>query len=284
MKQIFMQHYPKYKKGFLDEEKYHLAYIAKITEEDSCYSRCMHCHEDILEISLILDGQETYFVDGNYYHIKKGDIFICGQNVMHQEGHTPPSICLGLKNFHIPKKILPKHFLITSCLNDTEVFNSLTDIANLAYDLLKKKDVSTDHLANQIVCSAIIPEIINAIGDAPIANQFETKKPMISGVKDYIDTNYRSIPNIQFLTKNVNISQSYLDHQFQNEYKCSPLTYLNSRRIGEAQTLLIMRPGLPITQIAFEVGFKTLSHFNHYFKDLSGISPLKFRQEYTHIE
>ncbi|WP_125568388.1 AraC family transcriptional regulator [Companilactobacillus insicii] len=284
MKQIFMQNYPKYNKDFLNEEKYHLAYIAKISEEDSIYSRCMHNHKDILEISLILDGSGTYFVNGDYYHIKKNDIFICGQHVLHQEGHTPPSICIGLQGLHIPKKILPRHFLITSCLANTEVFNSLKEIANLAYELLRKKDIQSDHLANQIVCSAIIPEIIDAIGDLPMANKSTKKNPMIDSAKSYMDQNYRSIPNVKTLVKDTNISQSYLDHQFKITYKCSPLMYLNYRRIGEAQTLLINRPGLPITQIAFEVGFKTLSHFNHYFKDLSGIPPLKFRQEYTHIE
>lgn len=264
---------------------YNLKYISKIENTDCKYSRCLHSHINTVEISLVRDGEGEYFIDNRKYHVKKGDIVIIGKEVIHHEGHTLPSFCIGINNLDISKKLLPNGYLITSQFSNPTTFKSLTDIALMSYDLLKKKTPQDDFLANQIICYAMIPNIINSIqyDGSRLFAPVETENLFAKKAKNFIEKYYKVIPNIKFIAQNLGISQSYLDHLFSDQYGYSPSNYLNLRRIGEAQTMLILNSQLSVTDIAYEVGFQSLSHFNHYFKDLSGISPLKFRQIYTNI-
>lgn len=264
---------------------YNLQYISKIENSDSKYTRCLHSHPNTVEISLIREGEGNYFVNNQNYHLKKGDIFIVGKNVIHHEGHTLPSYCIGISNLDISSKLLPDHYLITSLFSDPKTFKSLTDIAEMAYDLLKNRNQQDDFLANQIICYALIPDIINSIqyDSEKIFSTHIDENKLAKKSKIFIEKYYKVIPNIKFIASNLDVSQSYLDHLFNQQYGYSPSSYLNLRRIGEAQTLLIQRGDLSVTNIAYEVGFQTLSHFNHYFKSFSGVSPLKFRQIYTNF-
>ncbi|MEC0168226.1 helix-turn-helix domain-containing protein [Paenibacillus graminis] len=54
-------------------------------------------------------------------------------------------------------------------------------------------------------------------------------------------------------------------------------------RIKEARTLLV-GTGLKVSQIAEKIGFDNMTHFGRVFKEITGLSPLKYRQTYRHIE
>ncbi|WP_163881046.1 helix-turn-helix domain-containing protein [Paenibacillus favisporus] len=56
--------------------------------------------------------------------------------------------------------------------------------------------------------------------------------------------------------------------------KCSP-----TRRIKEARRLLT-GSNLKIADIAERVGFESMTHFGRIFKDITSLSPLKYRQTY----
>ena len=52
--------------------------------------------------------------------------------------------------------------------------------------------------------------------------------------------------------------------------------FLSRVRIEKARNLLL-NPNLRISEIAYEVGFQSLTHFNRVFKKLLGQSPTEFR-------
>jgi len=52
--------------------------------------------------------------------------------------------------------------------------------------------------------------------------------------------------------------------------------YVSRVRIEKARALLL-NPNLRISEIAYEVGFQSLTHFNRVFKKLLGQSPTEFR-------
>ncbi|NDA68040.1 MAG: AraC family transcriptional regulator, partial [Verrucomicrobia bacterium] len=52
--------------------------------------------------------------------------------------------------------------------------------------------------------------------------------------------------------------------------------YLSRIRIEKAKNLLL-NPNLRISEIAYEVGFQSLTHFNRIFKKLAGQSPTLYR-------
>jgi AraC-like DNA-binding protein len=54
--------------------------------------------------------------------------------------------------------------------------------------------------------------------------------------------------------------------------------YLSRVRIEKAKNLLL-NPNLRISEIAFEVGFQSLTHFNRVFKKIVGQSPTDYRRQ-----
>jgi AraC-like DNA-binding protein len=56
------------------------------------------------------------------------------------------------------------------------------------------------------------------------------------------------------------------------------IEYVNALRIGESCRLLL-ETTVPVTEIAFRVGFNNLSNFNRRFRELKGLSPREFRSQ-----
>ncbi|PIQ22167.1 MAG: AraC family transcriptional regulator, partial [Cytophagales bacterium CG18_big_fil_WC_8_21_14_2_50_42_9] len=58
--------------------------------------------------------------------------------------------------------------------------------------------------------------------------------------------------------------------------------FISELRISFACKLL-MGDKSHIAQICYECGFNTLSNFNKQFKDITGTTPMKYKQEYLKL-
>ena len=54
--------------------------------------------------------------------------------------------------------------------------------------------------------------------------------------------------------------------------------YVSRVRIEKAKHMLL-NPNLRVSEIAFAVGFQSLTHFNRVFKNIVGESPTEYRRE-----
>ena len=68
---------------------------------------------------------------------------------------------------------------------------------------------------------------------------------------------------------------SRLQAMFRDAFGMSCMQYLRYYRIWRATAMLCMT-GARVTEVAFAVGFETLSHFNSSFKAITGFSPSDF--------
>ncbi len=74
----------------------------------------------------------------------------------------------------------------------------------------------------------------------------------------------------------VGLHPNYAMTVFKDTFGLSLIEYLTQQRIAHAQQRLIISD-TPVTDIALEAGFPTLSHFYMAFKRLCGMSPGKYR-------
>jgi AraC-like DNA-binding protein len=74
----------------------------------------------------------------------------------------------------------------------------------------------------------------------------------------------------------VTISPNYLSEEFKRVTGSKFVDYIARTRVEKACELLSIS-NLRISEIAFEVGFQSLSQFNRAFKRLSGKSPTEYR-------
>lgn len=97
-------------------------------------------------------------------------------------------------------------------------------------------------------------------------------------VRDRIDRDYALPLDVPALARDVHMSAGHLSRQFREAYGESPYSYLMTRRVERAMTLL-RRGDLSVTEICFEVGFSSLGTFSSRFSELVGMSPSAYRRD-----
>jgi len=82
--------------------------------------------------------------------------------------------------------------------------------------------------------------------------------------------------SLRRVAKAVNIHPNYLSEKFKQVTGMNFVEYIARARFAAACDLL-RNGNLRISEIAFAVGFQSLSQFNRVFKRLSGKSPTQYR-------
>lgn len=105
----------------------------------------------------------------------------------------------------------------------------------------------------------------------------ESKKP-IQDILAYIDTHYTD-PNLSIaaVAAQFSLSPSYFSLYFKRHMNCSPLDYVNARRVERVRELL--STDMPIKTIAHEVGYFDTRPTIRYFKRSEGITPAEYREQ-----
>ncbi len=80
------------------------------------------------------------------------------------------------------------------------------------------------------------------------------------------------------LSQEACLSKAQLYRLFRQELGLTPGEYLLAQRLEKARHYLV-RQDISITEVAFELGFQSLSHFSRRFKAATGHSPTAFRRQ-----
>lgn len=260
---------------------------SNIVSEFGQHSRFLHSHPDRLELLFIRTGSGSYIVNDKFYDIKAGDIIVCNADVLHdevpQKKHNLSMLSLAITDVKLNG--LPENHLIGSdvCpVLEIEKHHVLFDaVIQTIFDSLAF-DHDNQPETNHYLTLALLSWLFQAFNQYGVPhNKNVTKNDQIlSEIKDYIDSSYYEDLSLQKISDMFYISPSHLSHLFKKKLGYSPMHYIVRRRIGEAQSLLIMTRQ-SITEISSTVGFDNLSHFNVQFKKYVGLSPLTYRKKYT---
>ena len=91
-----------------------------------------------------------------------------------------------------------------------------------------------------------------------------------------MDREYESPLNVEALARTAAMSAGHFSRSFRAAYGETPYSYLMTRRIERAMTLL-RRGDLSVTEVCFEVGCSSLGTFSTRFTELVGESPSAYR-------
>lgn len=121
---------------------------------------------------------------------------------------------------------------------------------------------------------------MDAMGEKPVAAQSTRDITAIRRVRDRIDREYAQPLNVEGLARDAFMSAGHLSREFRRIYQESPYSYLMTRRIERAMTLL-RRGDLSVTEICFAVGFSSLGTFSTRFSELVGVAPSVYRRDHA---
>jgi AraC-like DNA-binding protein len=94
--------------------------------------------------------------------------------------------------------------------------------------------------------------------------------------RNFIEKHSTEELSLSKVAKAVNISSNHLSEKFKQVTGTNFVAYIARTRFENACDLL-EDPDVRISEIAFAVGFQSLSQFNRVFKKLAGKSPTEFR-------
>ena len=82
------------------------------------------------------------------------------------------------------------------------------------------------------------------------------------------------------MAKALHVSTFYFCKMFKKATGLTFVDYLGRVRIEKAKTQLL-NPNRRVSEIAYDIGFTSLTNFNRVFKQVSGQSPTKYRLSKT---
>jgi iron complex transport system substrate-binding protein len=92
---------------------------------------------------------------------------------------------------------------------------------------------------------------------------------------DYINEHYRESLTAETLSRQMNLSPTYLYSLFRTYLGVTPLNYINSVRLREAYGLL--EEGRSVTEAASAVWIPNVSYFIKLFKSATGVTPFQWK-------
>jgi AraC-like DNA-binding protein/ligand-binding sensor protein len=151
------------------------------------------------------------------------------------------------------------------------------------HDVLKKayfggKVVSAKEHDSVVKLLSIFAQHLAMVSNQVFIQQENAESPVIKRAKEYICEHQAEKLSLGHVSKAVNMSAFYFCKMFKRVTGINFTDYLSRVRIEKAKNLLL-NPNLRVSEIAFEVGFQSLTHFNRVFKKLLGQSPTDYRAQ-----
>ncbi|MGA2866059.1 MAG: helix-turn-helix domain-containing protein [Verrucomicrobiota bacterium] len=125
---------------------------------------------------------------------------------------------------------------------------------------------------------SIFAQHLAMLSNQVLLQQENAEPPIIARAKDYIQEHQTENLRLGHVAKHVNASTFYFCKIFKKATGINFTDYLSRVRIEKSKNLLL-NPNLRVSEIAFEVGFQSLTHFNRVFKKILGQSPTEYRAQ-----
>lgn len=110
------------------------------------------------------------------------------------------------------------------------------------------------------------------------------KERIKANIVNFLDQNYSDPDlNISYMSKKTNISIYLIPSLLKEISDCTFKQYVNNLRVNKAKDML-KNEDTKIIDVAYSVGYNTVTHFNKVFKSLEGISPKDYRKKYQSIK
>ncbi|EKQ56865.1 MULTISPECIES: AraC family transcriptional regulator [unclassified Clostridium] len=234
-----------------------------------------HLHPYV-EIAYVIEGSIEVTINDVSYCLKVGEAAVIFPNDVHSFNSEEfskillfifsPDIAGSFFGIRMDKT-LKNPFIPKSTIDE-----GISTLLFMLYDEFKNNN-------NKYVIKGLLYTILGKLDGYFIlkeSSKFYNSK--MQNLLKYIEAHYLDNISLDIIAKDLGFSKFYISRIFSNKIGYQFNDYVNRLRINKAQKLL-METDLPITVIALECGFESQRNFNRIFKDLTSITPTKFRIE-----
>jgi AraC-like DNA-binding protein len=140
--------------------------------------------------------------------------------------------------------------------------------------------VSPDRYHAIVRLLQIFAEHLSLIANEIYLHQSNGGSAMVRRAKNYIADHKFETIRLPQIARALNVSTFHFCRKFKMETGLTFVDYLNRIRIERAK-MLLHNSSLRVSEIAYEVGFQSLTHFNRTFRKLVCSSPTEYRSRVT---
>jgi AraC-like DNA-binding protein/ligand-binding sensor protein len=119
---------------------------------------------------------------------------------------------------------------------------------------------------------------LGALANQIVLQQKNAEPVQITRARQFIEKNYKEDLSLADVAREAGMSAFYFCKVFKKATGTNFTQYVSRVRVEKAKNLLL-NLNFRISEIAFEVGFQSLTHFNRVFRGIAGTSPTEFRQQ-----
>lgn len=138
--------------------------------------------------------------------------------------------------------------------------------------------LSSRQLESVVKLLSIFAEHLSMVSNQIVMQEQNAEPPVITRAKQFIAEHQTEELSLDEVAKSVHTSKFYFCKMFKKATGINFTDYLSRVRTERAKNLLLNR-NLRVSEIAYEVGFQSLTHFNRVFKRILGQSPTEYRDQ-----
>lgn len=252
-----------------------------------------HYH-DALEIIICAENQYIIIINNQTYTLNVGDILIIPPFMLH-ELHSKPSgarfiylidvsILKCFQDFKMLDPVLMEPYLCTAASRPEiyqHIYNSLMQMADtyFSHQIFWETSIYST-LLNIFMTIGVnyFYRSSNEETDSSGSKQPENYE-MFANLLNFIDAHYADNLTLEQAADYIGFSKYHFTRLFKQHTNTTFHNYLCHKRIQAAQSMLTADMNLPVTDIAFRIGFNNLTTFSRCFNKYTGCSPTEYRNK-----
>jgi AraC-like DNA-binding protein len=151
------------------------------------------------------------------------------------------------------------------------------DLNELQDAYFHSKVLSKEQYQAMVRLLEIFGKHLSVMANQILVEQQNEEPPMITRAKSYIGEHKAESLSLDQMAKALNVSTFYFCKLFKKATGLTFTDYLSRTRIERAKNLLL-NPNVRVSEVAYDCGFISLTHFNRVFKRVAGQSPTEYRR------
>ncbi|MBQ9768337.1 MAG: helix-turn-helix transcriptional regulator [Lachnospiraceae bacterium] len=265
--------------------------ILWINREDSDFP--LHWHSTV-EIIMPLENSYSVTMNRTTYELKEKDIFIIPPGELHEltapETGTRLILLFNISSLSKFKGFTRLFSLLShSCLITPDTMPDIYDRERELLLQVAEEYASGDSLGEPSGLALLIQffvllartnqDSLPAVLPATPPNKQREYVEKFNVVFDYIEHYYMEDITLETVAAKIGFSKFHFSRLFRQFTDTSFYDYLCLRRLKAAE-ILLLDPSLPITEVALQSGFSSISTFNRVFKKFKECTPTEFKEFY----
>ncbi len=244
-----------------------------------------HTHGGALEIVCVTRGQIGYEIDNRRFEVKGGEIFLTLPGELHGTGGQPEErtdICwIGIDS-ESPGAWLPaslreegEALLLRIRAFPVRQFRGVPGVRENIERVIAL--LLSDLPYRRMAAAAAVTVLLTALAEAERSEEDRAPGGVVQRAMDMIENNLEERIVLQTLADRLHLSLPHFKKIFREEAGMPPYEYIQRRKIECAKQLLA-DTALPVTEIAFRLGFPSSQHFAVRFRKLTAQTPTAYRR------